>query len=324
MASVLFVPGPLSAQEPDELPNVIIVTFSGLGNEESLSDAHHQLIPDLYNDLFREGTLYTNLINLNYPFHMPVIKSINTGDTYERIEGKLKHCSIFQYIRGKYAWPPEKLWLIGEWYNCTVKVSDACGSDTFPSVLEVGSGQFKITSTAALSQQQKKLVETSRAVMGNSGQWPQWSTTGLVQFEVLKKILAHDRPKLVHYIANDVEVGHYHNYGSYLLAVKSINDQIKYLWDYIRSDEFYKDKTYLIVNVDHVRDKYFKEHEERRVIDQPVWLYIYGPDVKKGQQIGRPIYHPDIFATVAYLFGVQTHETKGKVLEDCFTKKGTQ
>jgi len=53
----------------------------------------------------------------------------------------------------------------------------------------------------------------------------------------------------------------------------------------------------------------------------PVWMYIYGPDIKKGKTISRQIEHTDIFATLAYLTGVSAPNTEGKVLKDAFRKR---
>ena len=129
------------------------------------------------------------------------------------------------------------------------------------------------------------------------------------------------KPKLVHYIMNDVEVAHSDTFSKYVLALRACDKGVFEIWEMIQKDSFYKDNTYLIINVDHGRNLYYMEHYEN-AYDNPshVWMYIYGPDIKKGVIINRPIYHIDIFTTVAYIMNVETHSTEGKVLKDCFSR----
>lgn len=47
---------------------------------------------------------------------------------------------------------------------------------------------------------------------------------------------------------------------------------------------------------------------------------IFGPDIKKGAVLNNEVHHIDVFATIAYLMKVQTHDTKGVLLKDCFKK----
>ena len=59
--------------------------------------------------------------------------------------------------------------------------------------------------------------------------------------------------------------------------------EINEIMDIIKTDPFYKDNTYLIVSPDHDRNTYYMQHNLYN--NKPVWLYIYGPDIKKGTVI---------------------------------------
>jgi hypothetical protein len=148
-----------------------------------------------------------------------------------------------------------------------------------------------------------------------------WDTVDEIFCGIFKKIIDEFKPKLIHYVMAGVEVAHHDMFSRYCLALKHCDDNIFGIWQMIKSDPFYKDNTYLIVCVDHERNAYFMQHTQN-AHDNPskVWMYIYGPGVKKGAIIKRRINHVDIFATLAYIFKVDTWPTKGKVLKDCFLR----
>jgi len=159
----------------------------------------------------------------------------------------------------------------------------------------------------------------SSLVDKNPEKWPNWDSLGDVQYEAFMKIMRKFKPKLMHYILNDTESAHADSFARYLLALKKCDKRILEMREFIDSDPYYKDNTYLIINVDHGRNMYYMDHVENCYPNPShVWLYIYGPRIKKGIVIKRPVYHTDIFATVAYLMDVETHANDGKVLKDAF------
>lgn len=96
----------------DDIPNIIICTLGSMRNSETIDDESHQYIPNLWNKMFKYGTLYTNLINLNLPFHQPSTQAINTGVVMSEY-AKLKVPSIFQYAMGQYRLPRKRSGLSG-------------------------------------------------------------------------------------------------------------------------------------------------------------------------------------------------------------------
>ena len=309
-----------------KIPNVIIITFSGVRNVESINDPTHQYIPYLWNKMFKEGVLYTNLVDLNHQFHMPVVRAINTGMNYPVFGGLLKAPSIFQYVKKKYNLSADKMWSIGHWFDTDYALeTDDYSKDTSPCALSflgmfsVGSGMSSEIKHILTKQELIFLESFPEAMEKTPEKWPNWDSLGMIQYQIFKKIMREFKPKLVHYIMNDVEIAHSDSFGSYVIALRTCDKRIFELWELIQKDSFYKDNTYLIVNIDHERNLYYMDHYEN-AYDNPskVWMYIYGPGIKKGKVIERPIHHVDIFNTVAYIMDVETHFTKGRVLKDCF------
>jgi hypothetical protein len=310
-----------SEKEAADVPNIIIITMLGVRNIDSIKDFTHQYIPNLWGKIFKEGVLYTNLINTNFEFHMPTLRAINTGIDYPDWHDAAAP-SIFQYVRKKYNLPSTKLWVIG---------SLAGEKDFFlktDEYSETSPENFSFTFVMYFSPQLKKILTdqelTSLTAYENilkQGffRWSRWNVVDRAQFSFFKKIMQEFKPKLVHYAAHGIECGHCDTYSQSLLALKQTDKDISEIWEFINNDKFYKNNTYLIICVDHERNEYYMEHSDNPP-DNPsrVWMYIYGPGVRKGGIINRPVYHRDIFVTVAYLMNVTTHETKGRILKDCF------
>jgi phosphopentomutase len=149
----------------------------------------------------------------------------------------------------------------------------------------------------------------------------QWDTYEEIFYSYLQKVFKAYKPKLLYSSIGSPDVGHYSTYAQYALALKRADEIIYAIWEMIRTEPYYKDNTYLIVCVDHERDPYYMHHSDGNFeTPRPVWCYLYGPGIKKGSVIGRPIKQMDIFATLARIMNVETHRTAGRVLEDSFQR----
>jgi len=305
----------------DKLPNIVIITLLGVRNSESIEDPAHQYIPNLWNKMFKEGTLYTNLINLNLTFHMPPVQAINTGKDYPVYWG-ISVPSIFQYVGEKYNMPASKLWSIGHFFsdNCKYYKPDNINPDnSYPCEINLASKIPSVLRNILSRQELIFLKFYGELLKKEITLYPIWDSVSLIWYQFFKKVLKEFKPKLIHYIMEDTETAHYCTFGRYVLDLRSMDREIFEIWQMIKEDPYYKNNTYLIITVDHGRDAYYMEHSDDDISN--VWMYIYGPDIKKGIVIERIVHHKDIFATVAYLMKVETHNNKGKILSDAFLGK---
>lgn len=304
------------------IPNVIIVTLLGVRNSEAIDDPEHQYIPNIWNKLKPEGTLYTNLVVTNCEFHMPSVQAINTGENYEATWGISKP-TFFHYVKEHYKLSKDKLWMIGHWFKFT---SSLVSSTHFPDMnepcaftsLESGEEHKNRQLWKILSVQEKEFISNRiKGVKFNVAKWPVWDSMDGIYYSILMKILRVYKPKLVHYLIGGTECAHYGSYARYVISLKDADEEVLKLWEFIKKSPYYKNNTYLFVTVDHSRDVYYRHHYKSY---EPVWLYVFGPGIKQGAIIKRPIYHIDIFSTVVHLMKVKTHKTKGRILFDCFVK----
>jgi len=313
------------ADETDKkIPNIIVFTLSGVRSIDSIGDITNQYVTRLGNELIEKGTLYTNVIDLNYQFHMPSVSAIISGNIYSW-NNKLTAPSFFQYARKQYDLPISKLWSFGDWIiSDAVYKTRGFGPDTFPC--QIASLEFAMSPETEtlmndyLNYQELKFLERYRNITQfKISKWPQWDSLGDVQFALFEKVLEHFKPVITHYVMNDVESAHYGSYARYVLSLKKSDERIYQIWQWIQNDPAYKDKTYLIVTVDHERNAYYMQHSDNDLENpSPTWIYIWGPNIKENVTIKREVHHIDIFKTVAYLLDLKTHHTRGKVLSDCF------
>jgi hypothetical protein len=300
------------------IPNVIIITLSGVRNVDSIADPEHQYIPHLWNDMLKEGLLYTDLVSVEQEFHMPTLNAIITGENFPLFYS-IKTPTIFQYIRKKYAWEANKFWSIGNWQGVQCHYeTDGYKEDTYPDYISLGLNISKELEEK-LSQQELLFLDAFRKGLKQfSGfSFDNWDTFDELAYRLFKKVVLAFHPKLVYYVMGGPETAHYDSFARYVLSLKRNDEMIYEIWQMIKTDPFYKDNTFLIVGPDHERNAYYRFHDAN-AHDNPshVWLYVFGPGVKRGVTVSRPIYHADIFPTVACIMGVETPPSKGKILPE--------
>jgi len=303
-----------------EVPNVIIITLEGVRNQDSIGDPVHQYIPNLWFKMIKEGTFFTSVIDFNRQFHMPVVGCINSGK-WQLSEQAILSPSIFQYARKLYRWPKEKTWMIGEWDNQSFYETSGYYLDTAPCRLKTLSIEPPPELVKILDDQEKLFFERYKKIERLPiSFWPTWDSLNEIEQRMIKKVLKVFKPKLVHYVINATETAHFDDYGRYVISLKRADEMIFEIWRMVRDDPFYRDNTYLIVTPDHERNAYHMDHTENP-IERPsvVWMYVYGPFIKKNTVIKNTIYRPDIFPTVATILGLQVEQGDGRVLKECFT-----
>ena len=103
-----------------------------------------------------------------------------------------------------------------------------------------------------------------------------------------------------------------------------MDSYIKNLWLWIQSQDYYKNKTTMIITTDHGRGKYLNDkwgsHGASVPNAQNVWVAIIGPDTPpKGEIVdSKTIYTNQIAATIAYLLGFdyKTNRKHGPVIRE--------
>ncbi len=306
----------------EDSPNIIIITLAGVRNIDSVGDPTHQYMPHLFGEMSREGVVYTDLVAKNLEFHAPAICAIITGRT-QYLDVPLRFPTVYQYLRKQFHWPASKVWVSGSGdEDKFFYTGKGWGQDTLPD--RIHGYEFRLSPELQnlFDDKDWDFIRTWQILRNHYHlSWISWASGGRIQYDMFKKVMKASKPKFVHSIMYDVEVAHTDTFSSYVLALKKCDQNIYEIWQMIQSDPYYKDRTYLFVSPDHERNPYYAQHSTNAYDDPShVWLYMFGPDVKKGVTIDRSMYHVDIFATVVQLLKLKTHAHEGHVLKDAFVK----
>lgn len=280
--------------------NVIVLVIDGPRYSETFGDSTYQYIPHLAKDLAPQGVLFTNFKNNGKTNTNSGHAAITTG-VYQSIKNDgtelPKYPSMFQYYLKKTDLPKEKAWIVASkgklnilanarkkgWFNCFMP-SDYCGPN------------------------------------GNGNEY----SADIRTWDIVLNKLEVDRPSLM--LINLLEVdtrGHSNDWPNYLGAIQRTDEYAFQLWEYIQNNEYYKDKTTLIITNDHGRhlDGHktgFKEHGDGCEGCRQMYMLALGPDFKQGQVVTEEFGQIDISLTIAKLLNFDMPTSKGRVIAPLF------
>jgi len=152
---------------------------------------------------------------------------------------------------------------------------------------------------------------------------PEAPTSGdELTFFITREVMREFGPRLILVNFWDMDVAHWGSYSLYLQAITRTDRLTGMLWEEIRSNPNYKDKTTLLVLPELGRDgdlntssNGFLNHRSGDPSCRNVWLLALGAGITRGET-DRPIQHVDVTATAAALLGVKTGAVSGKPIRE--------
>lgn len=280
--------------------HVIILVIDGPRMTETFGDKTCQYIPHLSKDLAPQGVLFTNFRNNGKTNTNSGHTAITTG-VYQSIKNDgtelPKYPSMFQYYLKKTGFPKEKAWIVAS------------------------KGKLNILANARKKGWFNSFMPSDYC--GPSGNGDEYSADERTWNVVLNK-LEVDRPNLM--LINLLEVdtrGHSNDWPNYLGAIQRTDEYAFQLWEYIQSNEYYKDNTTLIITNDHGRhlDGHktgFKEHGDGCEGCRQMYMLALGPDFKQGQVVTEEYEQIDISLTISKLLHFDMPTSKGRVISSLF------
>jgi predicted AlkP superfamily pyrophosphatase or phosphodiesterase len=124
--------------------------------------------------------------------------------------------------------------------------------------------------------------------------------------EYLKK----NKPRVLYFAFDETDdFAHAGEYAAYLNSAHYTDRFIGELWTYLQSDSFYKDKTTLIISVDHGRGtnaEDWKHHGIKIPEADQIWMVVAGPDTKPVGEVkgDQQLYQNQIAKTLAAFLGL--------------------
>jgi hypothetical protein len=143
-------------------------------------------------------------------------------------------------------------------------------------------------------------------------------------YEALNE-LKTNKPKVLYIAYGETdEWAHAGHYKSYLDAANQVDKWIKEIWDFVQNDPQYKDKTTLLITVDHGRGdkkkKQWTSHGSKAKGSSQIWFAAIGPEIApKGEiKTESQLYQKQIAQTIAKIMGytfTTSHPVAGEISE---------
>ena len=118
------------------------------------------------------------------------------------------------------------------------------------------------------------------------------------------------KPKVLYIAYGETdEWAHWGHYKSYLDAANQVDKWIKEIWDFVQNDPKYKNKTTLLITVDHGRGDEKKSewtsHGKKIAGSSEIWFAVIGPEIaSKGEmKTETQLYQKQFAQTIAKIMG---------------------
>lgn len=138
---------------------------------------------------------------------------------------------------------------------------------------------------------------------------------------VAREVMREFAPRLLLINFWDMDVAHWGAYSLYLQAVTKTDRLCGMLWDEVRSNPAYRDKTTLLILPELGRDgdldtaNGFLNHRSGDPSCRNVWMLALGAGLDKGET-DRQIAHVDVARTAAAVLGVSGGEMQGRRIDE--------
>lgn len=279
--------------------NVIVVVVDGARYAETWGDSLHRFIPKRY-ALLSKGVLCDAMYNNGTTATVPGHTAIVTG--------------FYQFIANDGTATPEKPSFFQHWLQKSKEDSTKAWVIAAKDKLEVLSDCVQADWAGKFRPSRDCGIDGLGTGYRNDN----------VTFDHAKTILSTDHPRLVLINFKQPDAaGHAADSAAYLKGIINTDNYVDLLWTQLQSDNFYKDKTTLIVANDHGRHTAgykdgFVAHGDSCDGCKHIEFFAIGPDFKTNYISTTAHDQIDIAATVAALMKIEMPFSNGKVISDIF------
>jgi len=273
--------------------NVIIVVIDGPRYQETWGDPEKRHIPYLSGELAATGINHTRFYNRGATYTNSGHTAITTG-FYQWMANDgselPRYPSILQSLLASTGAPPSKAQIITGKQKLDVLAD--CTSSSWR-------GKFNPLTDTEDREDSQTLAQA---------------------FHRLKT----DQPKLalIQFRGPDY-FGHAGEWDNYLKSIEETDRYVYQIWRFLQGQEYYRNKTTLLVTNDHgrhhdsIRDG-FISHGDLCEGCMHINLFAAGPDFKQNYLADKPGQLVDIAPTVAELLGIELPNATGEIMWDLF------
>ena len=292
---ILVVFSSASAARGYKTRHVLVITMDGTRLAETFGDPEHRLVPNLWNELRPQGTIYTNFLNTGITVTRQGHSSIASG-TWQRVPNggpRLTRPTFFEYLRDEKRAPAGAAWAI------------------------FGKAGYSFEPYSSFPTYGKNFAPESAIGLGEAEEGDEHVLAKV------KEVFAKDHPALAFINLGCTDhFGHGADFERYRQAVATADRVIAGIWAAAQADPEMRGTTTMIATNDHGRhdDAHggYTGHGDTCSGCQRLMFLIVGPDTKAGAIVEREGTLIDICPTVGELLGFQTPLAEGRVLSECF------
>ncbi|PKP37995.1 MAG: hypothetical protein CVT98_05485 [Bacteroidetes bacterium HGW-Bacteroidetes-15] len=275
--------------------NVVVVVIDGARYTETFGDPNFTYIPSMA-ELAKSGTYLGNMYNTHQTYTSKAIPALWTGSwdgvysiTYEGQETQATYSpTVFEYYRKQKS---------AEATDCiyTIKYVSSLWLQSFHTDYGLDYWPFTICDGS-----------NDNDVLANS----------------LEAIDTHQPRFMFVYLAGVDGAGHTGDWETYTSAIQNADEVVNTLWTTLQANDFYKDKTTMIVTNDHGRhdDDHggFTGHGCTCNGCQQIMYLAIGPNIKENYISTETYELADIAVTTAYLLDVDPEFATGNIITSIF------
>ncbi len=267
------------------------------------------LMPFLWNTVAKYGQLYgdrdrggdahvTNGLNFSYPGYSETLCGFPDPRINSNGKNYNPNVTVLEWLNKKRAFAG-RVAAFGAW-------------DVFPYILNAPRAKFLVNAgfDPLLGLPNSPSVELlNRLKAETPSAWDAEPYDSLTFYTALEYIKAR-KPRVLYLSLGETdEWAHGGNYLEYLTAAQRVDGYLKTLWDTLQSMSQYRDKTTLIVSVDHGRgdaaNQAWRSHGKGVAGSDAIWMGFLGPDTPAiaDQTSRQTATQSQIAATLAALLG---------------------
>ncbi|MEO6000410.1 MAG: hypothetical protein ABIN89_26460 [Chitinophagaceae bacterium] len=354
---ILVLSGSVSAMaQKQKSENVIVVTLDGVrwleamkGADSSLfrddktttkfrntlqqkywapspGERRKKLMPFLWSEFEKNGRIYGNRdygnnVQVKNPYNVsvPGYAEIYTGYADTAIKSNElipnPNPNLFEYLNKQPGFE-KKVAAFVSWNAADYYLNEA------RSGYLVNCGYEKMT--GKLSPMQERIDEMIAI-------WPRTvsssSRSDIFTYEHAREYIQLNHPRALGIgFAYTDDYSHSGEYAFCLEQIHAFDTMINQLWEFVQSDPFYKDKTTLLLTVDHGRGfgPAWTSHGPTVEHSNEIWFAVMGPGITPLGEMKNAtnIYQNQFAQTIAHTLGLEFKSSRetGKVIDELFTK----
>ena len=237
-----------------------------------------------------------NAIKWSSPGYIEIMTGVPQAEVVDNTLVRYPHRTIAEYIVAELHLEKSRVAQFGSWDG--FKFAASSTDDAF-----VMNGAYEALPATLSTPDMDRLVALRKDIQGL---WEE-SSNDVLTFRLAQSYLVQHKPRFLWLgLSQSDDWAHAGRYDRLLDYLHLADRLLSELWASLQADEFYRDRTTLIITTDHGRGRGpedWVEHDETIPGSEDIWIAVIGPDTPATGEAGpsATVYQADIAATIARL-----------------------